>query len=418
MTGGHKGTTFPRCRLWEVQPRTCLGSDWSSCQCASDRVNSTVEGSPSSPKNFSMRSLLPLVFALLCSPSLWADATLFVQEPYGFFGGINPTGHAAVYLSRVCAETPIVLRRCDTGESGIVISRYRRLAGYDWVAIPLVPYLYAVDELTNVPEEANSETVAYLRDEYRRKHLRTIVPDAPDGRTPKGLWVELVGAAYNRKIYGFHIDTTEAQDQYLISVLNSRENKGHFNLFFNNCADFSRGILNLYYSGAIRRSFVADAGITTPQQIAKSLIWYTTQHPELRLSAFFLPQIPGNRHPSRRVYGVSSGLVTSKKYFVPLAALHPWFAGGILAFYLAHGRFNVADYAWTKYAPIDLSMMQGSGVPRRNEVVHNRESQITAFSIGAEAVPDDGCANRSTALNLPIEEQPVTYAGYVLETFQ
>jgi hypothetical protein len=322
--------------------------------------------------NFFMRRFLPLLFALICTTALWADATLFVQEPYGLFGAINPTGHASVYLSRVCAETPVVLRRCDPGEFGIVISRYRRLSGYDWIAIPLVPYLYAVEDFASIPEEANRETVSYLRDEYRRKHLREIVPDGAGGQTPKGSWVELVGAAYNRKIYGFQIETTEAQDQYLISVLNSRKNKSHFDLFFNNCADFSRGILNFYHAGAIRRNYIADAGITTPQQIAKSLISYIKHHPGLPLSTFFLPQIPGSRQPSHRVDSVSAGLVKSKKYILPLAAFHPWVACSIFAIYLANGRFNVAHYAETEYSPIDLSMTQDSAAPRRDEVAQRK----------------------------------------------
>ncbi|HST10413.1 MAG TPA: hypothetical protein VLL05_08540 [Terriglobales bacterium] len=319
-----------------------------------------------------MRRLLPLLFALVCTTALWADATLLVQEPYGFFGAINPTGHASVYLSRVCAETPVVLRRCDPGEFGIVISRYRKLSGYDWVAIPLVPYLYAVEDSASIPEEANPETVADLRDGYRRKHLREIVPDGAGGQTPKGSWVELVGAAYNRKIYGFQIETTEAQDQYLISVLNSRKNKSHFDLFLNNCADFSRGILNLYYAGAIRRNYIADAGITTPQQIAKSLISYMKHHPDLPLSTFDLPQIPGSRQPSHRVDGVSASLVKSKKYILPLAAFHPWVACSIFAIYMANGRFDVTHYAETEYTPVDLSKMQDSAAPRRDEVAQTK----------------------------------------------
>ena len=319
-----------------------------------------------------MRRLLPLLFALMCNTALLADATLFVQEPYGVFGAINPTGHASVYLSRVCAQTPVVLRRCDPGEFGIVISRYRKLSGYDWIAIPLVPYLYAVEDFASIPEEANAETVAYLRDEYRRNHLREIVPDGAGGQTPKGSWVELIGAAYNRKIYGFQIETTEAQDQYVISVLNSRKNKSHFDLFFNNCADFSRRILNLYYAGAIRRNYIADAGITTPQQIANSLISYMNHHPGLPISTFFLPQIPGSRQPSHRVDSVSAGLARSKKYILPLAAFHPWLACSVFAIYLANGRFNVAHYAETEHVPVDLSMMRDSAAPGRDEVAQRK----------------------------------------------
>jgi len=319
-----------------------------------------------------VRPWLPLLFALSCISASWADATLFVQEPYGLFGAINPTGHASVYLSRVCADSPVVLRRCDRGELGIVISRYRKVSGYDWIAIPLAPYLYAVEDFARVSEEANLETVVALREEYRRRHLRNIVPDGPDGRTPAGSWVELVGAAYNRKIYGFQIQTTEAQDDHLISVLNSHTNKSHFNLFFNNCADFSRRILNLYYAGAIRRNYIADAGITTPQQIANSLISYMNHHPGLPISTFFLPQIPGSRQPSHRVDSVSAGLARSKKYILPLAAFHPWLACSVFAIYLANGRFNVAHYAETERVPVDLSMMRDSAAPRRDEVAQRK----------------------------------------------
>ena len=322
--------------------------------------------------SISMRRLLPLVFALVSNPILWADATLFVQEPYALFGAINPTGHTSIYLSRVCAETPVVLRLCDPGELGIVISRYRKISGYDWIAIPLIPYLYAVEDVADIPEQANTEMVAYLRDDYRRKHLREIAPDGPDGETPKGSWAELVGAIYNRKIYGFHIETTKAQDEELISALNSRKNKSRFNLFFNNCADFSRRILNFYYPGTIKRNYISDLGITTPQQIAKNLVSFSKHHPGLPLSAFFLPQVLGSRRPSHRVDGVSESLLKSKKYILPIAALNPWVAGGILAVYLANGRFNVAHYAETEYAPMDLLTMQDFGTSRGNELAQGK----------------------------------------------
>jgi len=92
---------------------------------------------------------------------------VFLEEPFGLFGHMNPTGHAAVYLSRVCAASPTVLRPCEPGESGVVISRYHRVGGYDWIAIPLIPYLYAVDEPQQAPLYVNAEMVAALRDHCR-----------------------------------------------------------------------------------------------------------------------------------------------------------------------------------------------------------------------------------------------------------
>ena len=92
-----------------------------------------------------------LMVFLWALPRAHADATLLLEEPYGHFGAFTATGHAAVYLSRVCAETPVRLRRCLPGETGAVISRYNKVAGYDWIAIPLTPYLYAVDETDDIP---------------------------------------------------------------------------------------------------------------------------------------------------------------------------------------------------------------------------------------------------------------------------
>src|SRR5271169_2208988 len=97
-----------------------------------------------------------------------ASATLLLEEPYGKLGFFTATGHAAVYLSGVCADTPLVLRRCAPGETGIVISRYDGVAGYDWVAIPLIPYLYAVERPEDVPLFADAKMAAFLRDHYRR----------------------------------------------------------------------------------------------------------------------------------------------------------------------------------------------------------------------------------------------------------
>src|SRR5664280_2877553 len=97
-----------------------------------------------------------------------AGAALLLEEPFGKFGYMNPTGHAAVYLTRVCAASPTLLRRCEAGEAGVVISRYHKIVGYDWIAIPLLPYLYSLDKVSEIPASVDQEQVAALRDTYRR----------------------------------------------------------------------------------------------------------------------------------------------------------------------------------------------------------------------------------------------------------
>jgi hypothetical protein len=44
--------------------------------------------------------------------------------------------------------------------------------------------------------------VAFLRDRYRRKHLKDVVPELPNGQRPGGNWYELVGSSYDRTTYG------------------------------------------------------------------------------------------------------------------------------------------------------------------------------------------------------------------------
>ncbi len=206
-----------------------------------------------------------IAWFVLSAVSARAEITLLLEEPYGTFGGMNPTGHAALYFSRVCAETPLVLRRCQAGETGIVISRYHRVGGYDWIAIPLVAYLYAVDEADQVPASATPDEAASLRDSYRRAHLEKIVPDESDGSTPSGDWTQLVGESYDRAMYTFGIETTEKQDDALIRSLNARPNRTRFHLLSQNCADFTRQVINFYFPKAVHRNFTDDLGIMTPE---------------------------------------------------------------------------------------------------------------------------------------------------------
>ena len=131
-----------------------------------------------------------LALALFCffgaTAHAYAGVTLFLEEPYSYDGAFGGTGHAAVYLSRVCAETPVILRRCAPGELGAVLSRYDGIAGYDWIAIPLIPYLYAVDKPENVPLSTDEKLADFLRDQYRRSHLQSVAPDDPEGQPPAG----------------------------------------------------------------------------------------------------------------------------------------------------------------------------------------------------------------------------------------
>ncbi len=287
-----------------------------------------------------LQTLALLVF-LLVLPKANADATLLLEEPYGHFGAFTATGHAAVYLSRVCAETPVRLRRCNAGETGVVISRYNKIGGYDWIAIPLIPYLYAVNGPDEVPLFVNPKVVAFLRNQYRKTYLEAVAPDEPNGEPPSGNWTQLVGSAYDRTIYGYQVATTAERDDEFIRVYNSRENRSHFNLLAHNCADFARGAINFYYPRTLHRNLVADMGITTPKEIAKLLVKFGARHPELQSSSFVIPQVPGSVPRSTTVHGVVESLLKSKKYVVPVAVFEPVAVGAMAVAYVSGGgRFD------------------------------------------------------------------------------
>ncbi len=283
------------------------------------------------------RAISALAVLVACSSLAGASATLLLEEPYGHMGWFTATGHAAVYLSGVCADTPLVLRHCAPGETGVVLSRYDGVGGYDWVAVPLIPYLYAVNRAEDVPLFADAKMALSLRDRYRRNYLESVAPDGKNGETPGGNWYQLVGSSYDRTIYGFEIATTREQDDALIRKLNSSPNQSHFHLASRNCADFAKGILNFYYPKTLHRSVVADVGMTTPKQIAKMLAKFSSRHPELQSSRLIIAQVPGSMPRSSTVHGVVESFLKSGKYIVPSAVLSPVFAGCVAAIYVGTG---------------------------------------------------------------------------------
>jgi hypothetical protein len=303
------------------------------------------------PKPF-FQIAISLLYLFMAVSYGHSSVALLMEEPYGKFGAMNPTGHAAIYLNHICADSPIVLRPCHEGEFGVVISRYHKIDGYDWLAIPLTGYLYAVDTPADIPATVDKGQVAALRNAYREQHLMDLAPDDKKGGVPKGEWTELVGSSYDRAIHGFQVDSNPEQDLRFIAIFNDRKNVGHFNLLFHNCADFSRVVLDIYMPHAIHRAFIADVGLMTPKQVARSLVAYGKKYPEINMTAFVIPQVPGSVPRSHPVDGVAESLLKSKKYLIPLTVIAPEVTGGVIVAYMVDGRlklpkgvtvFNIGD---------------------------------------------------------------------------
>jgi hypothetical protein len=116
-------------------------------------------------------------------------------------------------------------------------------------------------------------------------------------------------------------------------------------------------VLDIYMPHAVHRSFIADFGLMTPKQVARSLVKYSQKYPDVNMIAFVIPQVPGTIPRSHGVDGVAESLVKSKKYLIPLTILAPEVTGGAVVLYLADGRlklpkgtpvFNIGDQETTE----------------------------------------------------------------------
>ena len=330
------------------------------------------------------------LFAVFC-PCCRAQAALLLEEPYGFFGAVNPTGHTAIYFEHICAETLTQLRPCRPGEDGAVISRYQGIDDYDWIAVPLVPYLYSTTDPAAVPQHADHAAVERLRDNYHESHLESLGPHVIEGNFFHGGWSELVGVAYERRIYAFRFNTTAAQDAAFMARMNAAQNASHFDLLFDNCADFARDTMNFYFPGVFSRSFFPDAGMTTPKQIAYKLVRYGRKHPDADVRIFEIPQIPGYRRMSRSNKSISESLMTTG-YAIPLVAMNPYLAGGIFVDYLVRGRYHLIPKHPEVLGPTNLSALTSPAAPSQNlesadlRTANEGSTEIRASSAGPAAI--------------------------------
>ena len=296
------------------------------------------------------RSVLALALGLCASlfPA-HASLTVLAGEPFGNFGTMMPVGHVAIYLDRVCADGPLRLRMCRPGEpAGVALARYHRIGEIDWVASPIMDFLYAVDRPEDILPYTTPESVWALRQAYRARYLEAIVPDGAEHDKATDEWWETAGVAYNRRVWGYRLDTTPEQDQQFVETMNSRANHHLYHLKKTNCANFGADMVNLYFPGAVRGGdHVADFGLMTPKQVIRSTAAYGEAHPELHLQVIEIPQVPGLLRRSRPIRGSAEAGLKTKRYLFTLIAIQPEIPIGLTILYLDHGRWQAGKGAAT-----------------------------------------------------------------------
>jgi hypothetical protein len=294
------------------------------------------------------RALLPIFCAFLlvalAVPRASADVGVILNESLDeSMDRITGTGHTAVYLSRICAETPTKLRLCGPGESGSVMSTYINIGedrSVEWNIVPLNIYLYGVEDPGNRPIFASFKIKRALEERYRENYLSSLCETASCQTSNKAEWREMVAATLIRGMYIFVVDTSVEQDRALIAEFNNTPNENHFNGATNNCADFVRRIVNTYFPHAASRDVLNDFGMTSPKAVARTFAHYAERHPELNLRVMHFAQVPGAIKRSSDVRAGTEQLIRSKKLLIPMAVFAYEALPVVAASYVFTGHFN------------------------------------------------------------------------------
>jgi hypothetical protein len=301
--------------------------------------------------------MLLMAIVLLFGRSASASLGVLVGEPFGSFGTMMPLGHTAIYLNHVCPDGPLKVRLCRQGEpQGVVLARYHAIGQYDWLATSVLDFLYATQNTSEVPPYATPEAVWAMRERYRERFLRAVVPDGLQGSMDRDgsakhardleEWWETAGMAYQRRFWVYEVTTTQEQDATLVSVMNDHANRHRYHLNGANCADFAAELLNLYYPGSVRRADrIADYGLMTPKHVVRSLSEYASRNPQLDLHVWEIAQVPGSLRRSKTVWGGVESALKTKRYLFTLLVIQPEVPLVLEALYLRHGRWKLGQGA-------------------------------------------------------------------------
>jgi hypothetical protein len=284
-----------------------------------------------------------LLVSLVC-PRANADVGVVLNESLNSsVDRISGTGHSAVYLSRICPDSPVKLRLCGPGEHGSVMSNYINIGedqSFEWNVVGLNIYLYGVEDLENRPIFASYKIKHVLEEQYRKNYLSSLCESTPCVNSYKSEWREMVAATFIRSIYIFAIATSEEQDRKLIADFNESANENHFNGVTRNCADFTRRVINMYFPKATHPDYLNDFGMTSPKAIARSFTRYALRHPESNFRVLHFAQLPGTIKRSSEVRAGTEQLYRAKKFLIPMLIFADHELPAVAASYLLTGRFN------------------------------------------------------------------------------
>lgn len=373
-------------------------------------------------------AVLMLLVGMMICPAARADVGVVLNESLDTsMERITGSGHSAVYLSRICPETPVKLRLCRSGEEGSVISNYTTLGedqSYEWNAVPLSIFLYGVEGPVNRPLFGSEKFKHALEERYRQKYLAGYCESKKCRISGGAEWREMVAATMERSLYIFIIKTTVEQDERFIAEFNSQSNVNHFNGVTRNCANFTERLVNTYYPHATSRNYTSDFGIASPKAIARSFVRYAARHPEAEFRVLHFAQLPGTYKRSTDCREGTEQLYRSKKLLVPMLVFANHELPFVVASYMLTGRFN-PEKKWEEHPAAGLGEVDASSSEEefewRNDVAMELEAATPEARAQILGTSDEWAAYRKQ-VDAMIEEavgnETISRSGYLDHLFK
>lgn len=287
---------------------------------------------------------------------------------------ISSTGHSAIYFSNICAESPIKLRLCQSGELGSILSNYLNIGedqSFEWNIVPLSIYLYGVEDPRNRTLFSSYAVKHLLEERYRDRYLTGLCASESCRSSAKAEWREMVAATMIRGVYIFSVHTTIEQDLEIIAQWNDAANKNHFNGVTNNCADFTKRVINTYFPHAVKTDHLNDFGMTSPKAVARTFTRYAQKHADSELRVMHFAQQPGTTKRSRTVRSGTEQLFHSGKLLLPMVLVSYYALPVVTTSYFTTARFNAQKEFEHHAAALDsddsteLSPVQIAGTPQQ-----------------------------------------------------
>lgn len=254
-------------------------------------------------------------------------------------------GHSLVYLSGVCAASPIRARLCGAGEQGSIVTTYpdfRETRAYGWNLVPLSLYLRGSMTPDSRLLYGSRGVKEALEARARDGFFQDVCGDGHCPQVAHSFWRDLVAANVVRDIFIFAVHTTRAQDQAVVDWLNGDPNVNHYNGFTNNCAVFTRSLVNLIFPHSVHRDFPNDLGMMAPKAAARSFTHWALKRPELGFYSMHFAQPPGDLPRSGLAQSGTETAIHMKKYLIPAALIGDHeVAGSFFVAYFLTGRFGL-----------------------------------------------------------------------------